>query len=299
MPRSPRLDFPGARHHVMNRGARRAPVFVSDEVCVLFLEVLATTPRLFGVKVHGYALMPDHYHLMLETPRGNLSEVMRHLGGVFTQRLNRRSGHDGPVFRGRYRNRVATSEAYWMHLLAYLHLNPVEAGLARRPGDCHWTSHGAYVGTTSCPEWLTCSDLLGLFGSRAAVATYVREVRIGRREAPESFDPDDLWRPPTTAEIEEPREARPLRSPEEALADVARVTGAEVSTLTERAPTPLGNRESWLAAWWLTQATSLSQREVAGILGVTRARVSQLRRQLLRRATTDERVRGWLDDLEG
>jgi REP element-mobilizing transposase RayT len=81
MPQTHRIDFVGARDHVMNRGARRAPVFSNDEARGLFVEVLAELPEQFGVRIHGYAVMPNHFHLLLETPRANLSESMRRLFG--------------------------------------------------------------------------------------------------------------------------------------------------------------------------------------------------------------------------
>src|SRR5688572_1964032 len=110
MPRTPRIDFPGVRHHVMNRGARRAPIFVNDLTCGAFLDVLGELPERFGVVVHAYALMPNHFHLLLETPRGNLSRAMKHLEGVYSQRLNATYEWDGPLFRGRFRNEVVEDE---------------------------------------------------------------------------------------------------------------------------------------------------------------------------------------------
>lgn len=281
----------------MNRGARRRAVFQTDDICALFLGVVGEAARLYGVRVHGYALMPNHYHLMVETPRGNLSDFMRQVGGVFSQRLNRLGGWDGPVFRGRFRNRVVESDAYWMHLLAYLHLNPVKAHLTPRPEDCPWTSHAAYVGLSKPPEWLVCEELTAIFGGTAAVDAYVRNVHIGRREAPEGFDAERLWRASSTEQAPLPEAPRP-RSADEALADVARVTGVPVGSLHERARTPLGNPVSWLAAWWLCRVTDLTQAQVAGLLGVSRPRVSQIRNQLSKRARTDAEVDRWMRALE-
>ena len=84
----------------MNRGARSEPVFLDDGARALFIQVLSELPARFGVAIHGYALMPNHYHLMLESVRGDLPRAMRHLGGEFTRCLNRRHRWDGPLFRG-------------------------------------------------------------------------------------------------------------------------------------------------------------------------------------------------------
>ena len=129
MSRPPRLDYPGARHHVMNRGARREAIFLDQQTCVRFLALLGTLPGRFGVRVHGYALMPNHFHLMLESTRGNLSRAMQYLSGEFVRRANARRSWDGPIFKGRFRNRVVETDAYWRDLLCYLHLNPIRAHL--------------------------------------------------------------------------------------------------------------------------------------------------------------------------
>ncbi len=292
MPRSPRVDFPGARHHVMNRGARRAPVFLNDEINVAFLAQLQDLPSRFGVWVHGYALMPNHYHLLLETPRGNLSAAMRYLGATFTQRLNRLGQWDGPVFRGRFHNRVVESDAYWRHLLVYLHLNPVRAHLVPEVDQSAWTSHAAYAGRGRTPEWLTTGELLELFGGREGYLEYVDGYRKKRIADPPGFDPDALWRPPSTEVT--PAPPRELRSAEAALAEVVDVSGLPLEeVLTPRRARP-GNPATWLAAWWLGRATELSQREIALRLGISRSRVSQMVQQLDARKATDPEVARWV-----
>ena len=298
MARPPRLDFPGARHHVMNRVARKEPFFVHDAVCLLFLEVLAAVPERFGARIHGYALMPNHFHLMVEVPRGNLSQVMQFVSGRFTQAYNQLKGHDGAVFRGRYRNAVVDSDAYWMHLLAYLHLNPVAAGLATKPIDCLWTSHGAYVGQLRAPDWLTTDELLAMFGSAKHLVAYVDGVRKHRLQAPDEFDPERFWSEPRSTTAPRPSAPR-RRTADEAIDDVARVLEipAEEVTALKRGRSP--NRAPWLAAWWLLLATGQSQTAVARVFGVSRGRVSQLNKQALELARTDEAFREAMSALEG
>ncbi len=117
----------------MNRAfRRRAALFHQDVDCALFIDTLANLPPRFGLRIHGYALMPNHYRLRVEVPRGNLSKAMRHLGQVFTQTYNRHHGFDGPLFRGRLKNRLAQDGVFWLHLLAYLHRL--------------WNSYNAYSG---------------------------------------------------------------------------------------------------------------------------------------------------------
>ena len=296
MPRTPRLDYDGARHHVLNRFIHKKATFVTDQVCAMFLDRVAETPSLYGCRIHGYALMPNHYHLMVETPRGNLSEVMRHIGGTFTQDYNRAMQLDGPLFPGRYRNRVVESDAYWQHLLAYLHLNPVKAGLSSTPVNCTWSSHDAYVGTGKTPEWLTTAELLAMFGGPEGVARYVADVQRKRQEAPASFDPEDFWRPANTSPSEGPR-LIDERTAEQALNEVAAALQVERSALLERPRGRTPNPPSWVAIWWLLRSTSLSQREVGEIFSITRPRVSQLRKKLVELSHRDPHVRATMDAL--
>jgi REP element-mobilizing transposase RayT/DNA-directed RNA polymerase specialized sigma24 family protein len=264
MPRSRRLDFPGAIHHVMNRGARKAPVFVDDEACAAFLDALALLPARFGVIIHAYALMPNHFHLVIETPRANLSEAMRFLTGTFTQALNRRHQWDGPIFRGRFRSRLIEDDGYMRHLLAYIHLNPVRAHLVPDADAANWTSHAAYVGMSKRPDWLTTDRMMKLYGSRAAYREYLDDVRVKRRAPPPGFA--DLWRYETEAQ---PRPAHP--SIEDAVRAIEDVTGHPMDALRHDATITRPAR--WLAAWWLTTGAGASLAEAGAELGANRTNV--------------------------
>ena len=112
MARQLRLDFAGARHHCMNRGARKQRIFFHSGDRAYFLALLAELPDRFGVEIHGYALMPNHYHLMVRTPLGNLSQAMRWLQQVWTQRVTRVHGWDGALFRAS-RTRMCIGVTYW------------------------------------------------------------------------------------------------------------------------------------------------------------------------------------------
>lgn len=293
--RLPRLDFPGARHHVMNRGARRAPIFTGPQTQDLFLSILAELPKRFGVRVHGYALMPNHYHLMLESVTGRLPRAMRHLGGEYTRRLNRLNAWDGPVFRGRYHNRLVDTDAYWAHLLIYLHHNPIRAELSDAEA-C--TSHQVYTGAEERPEWLVTEELQGLYGSRAAYEEAYSAVLNGSRSAPDTFDPDRLWAPNTTGTVDVPDFSEPKLSVSEALSEVSRVTGMNVDRVLEKPHGRNGNPANWLAAWWMSRECGIDHGQIALALGLSHSGVSQRVKRVEDRWRTDEQLAAWVRALQ-
>jgi putative transposase len=117
----------------MNGGARHEQVFWNDDSCSLFLDLLGEVVDRYGIVVHAYALMPNHFHLMVESVRANLGKAMQNLQFRYSQEVNREPGFDGSLFRGRYKNKLVMDEAHWFYLLSYLHLNPVRARLVTHP----------------------------------------------------------------------------------------------------------------------------------------------------------------------
>lgn len=164
MSRSLRIEYPGAWYHVINRGAGRQRVFHLDRNREIFLNLLGDISQLYFVEIHAYSLMDNHYHLLIHTPRGGLSQAMRHLNGVYTQKANRTRKSDGPLFRGRFKSLLVQSEEYLLELVRYIHMNPVEAGLCEHPRDHRWTSHRAYLFKGLRPKWLVTEEVLGRFG---------------------------------------------------------------------------------------------------------------------------------------
>jgi REP element-mobilizing transposase RayT len=159
-------------YHVMNRGNARQPIFQTTEDYQVFLDLLKESIELWNIKIHAFGLMPNHYHLLLETPLGNLSRAMRHIDGVYTQRYNRKCKRDGHLFRGRYKAILVEDDAYLVELARYIHLNPVKAKIVNQPQQYKWSSHRNYLGNKK-PEWLTMDRLLDYFG---------RGVNLARRK---------------------------------------------------------------------------------------------------------------------
>ena len=187
MARPIRVAYDDAVYHVTARGNERRRIFHGDADRVLFLETLAQCAALHGLKVHGYCLMPNHYHLIVETPRANLSAALGWLQTTFTVRFNRRRARSGHLFQGRFKAHLIDADEYAMTLLRYVHLNPVRSRqkAAEVPPErwrelraYPWSSHRAYAGAAPVPGWLS-NDWLRLFGRRrtAAQQEYVSFMR--------------------------------------------------------------------------------------------------------------------------
>jgi putative transposase len=294
------LDYPGAWHHVMNRAARRAALFGDDEHAGTFLSALADVVFRFDVEVHAYAMMPNHYHLLVRSVRGNLSRAMKHLGMHVTRDINRLHRWDGPLFRGRYRSELITDDAYLLTVAAYIHLNPVRAGLARRLDQHCWSSHRGYLGLDVPPEWLSWEFVTNVAGGRKAFAAYVGDLRVGARAWPPDFDLKQGMRSSIAADAIKVRQRSNLRdrkshvnrSVERLLAEVLAITGARRGDLTRCVRGPGGNRVRRFAAWVLSVESDLTQSQIGKALDMSENHVCQM---LCRMATSQlEPMKGWM-----
>jgi len=160
-----RIEFEGALYHVTSRGDRREAIYEDDSDRVQFLEILGEAIRSFNWVCHAYCEMGNHYHLVIETPDGNLSKGMRQLNGVYTQASNRRHGRVGHLFQGRYKAILVDRDAYLLELTRYVVLNPVRDGMVAHPGDWRWSSYLEMVGERSPPDWLATDRLLAQFAT--------------------------------------------------------------------------------------------------------------------------------------
>ena len=154
MSRPLRIEYPGAWYHVMNRGRRRENIFLSAGDYEMFIKLLQETSDNWNLKISAYCLMSNHYHLLVQTPDGNLSRSMRHINGVYTQRFNRRHKKDGQLFRGRYKAVLIDADSYLLEVLRYIHRNPIRAGIAEKLNDFAWSSHRGYISGAKKWEWL-------------------------------------------------------------------------------------------------------------------------------------------------
>ena len=154
MSRPLRIQYPGAWYHVMNRGRRGESIFPTDNWYRAFVDLLEETAEMWNIRIASFCLIPNHYHLLVQTPEGNLSRAMRHIDGVYTQRFNRANKLDGPHFRGRYKSILVEGDPYLLQLVRYIHRNPLRAGLTKGLDDYLWSSHGGYISRTKMWDWL-------------------------------------------------------------------------------------------------------------------------------------------------
>ena len=154
MARRPRLQFPGAVYHVMSRGNRKGPIFEDDNDRHRFFDIVGQAAWRYDTRFYAACLMDNHYHLVLDTPRGNLSDTMQHINGVFTQASNRRHRRTGHLFEARYRSYVIQREGYLLRASRYVVRNPQRAGVTKDAASWPWSTYRATAGLEEAPRWL-------------------------------------------------------------------------------------------------------------------------------------------------
>lgn len=196
MARPLRIEYDGALYHVTSRGNERKPIFKDDTDRELFLDILSHVTDRFNWLCHAYCLMDTHYHLVIETPDGNLSKGMRQLNGVYTQAFNRRYNRVGHLFQGRFKGILVQKDSHFLEVCRYVVLNAVRAKAVKHPRDWAWSSYRATAGQAAIPTCVTAEELLSHFGQRRIGAQekyreYVSEG-IGRATIWEDLEAQSL-----------------------------------------------------------------------------------------------------------
>jgi REP-associated tyrosine transposase len=166
MARPLRIEYDGALYHVTSRGNERKPIFKDATDRELFLDTLSQVTHRFNWLCHAYCLMDNHYHLVIETPDGNLSKGMRQLNGVYTQAFNRCHRRVGHLFQGRFKGILVQKDSHFLEVCRYVVLNPVRAKAVKHPREWAWSSYRATAGQCAIPRCLTVNELLSHFGHR-------------------------------------------------------------------------------------------------------------------------------------
>jgi len=188
MARALRIEYPGAFYHVLNRGQRREAIVRDQRDRERFLLDLERAAGLFHIVVHSYCLMTNHFHLIVETPQGNLSGAMHWLHASYAGYYNRRHRCDGHVFQGRFKAILVDAGTYLEALSRYIHRNPVRAGMVSRPWDYPWSSCRYFVRSAKVPAWVEVNRILGGFARRRVAARRRYGAYVSEADAASPFD---------------------------------------------------------------------------------------------------------------
>ncbi|MBI2769558.1 MAG: transposase [Burkholderiales bacterium] len=147
MARLPRLTLPGYPHHVIQRGNNRQAIFTGTADYETLLAMLHENAVKFGVAVHGYVLMSNHFHLLAtpETVEG-LPLMMQAVGRRYVRHFNQYQARSGTLWEGRYKSTLIQAERHLLACMVYMDLNPVRAGMVPEARDYPWSSHAHYIG---------------------------------------------------------------------------------------------------------------------------------------------------------
>ena len=181
MARLPRLTLPGYPHHIIQRGNNRQPIFTSAADYQTLLDLLMENAKKFGVAIHAYVLMSNHFHL-LATPQTleGLPQMMQAVGRRYVRYFNTAQKRSGTLWEGRYKSTLIQPERYLLACMAYIDLNPVRVGLVAQARDYPWSSYGHYTGQRS-DKLITPHALVWELGNTpfAREAAYAEMVRQG------------------------------------------------------------------------------------------------------------------------
>ena len=186
MTRPLRIEYSGAVYHVTSRGNAQHEIYLDDEDRLRFLKTFQQVKDRFNWLCYAYCLMPNHYHLLIETVDPTLSRGMRHLNGVYTQTFNQRHRRSGHVFQGRFKAILVERDAYLLELSRYIVLNPVRAKMVQTAKDWPWSSYCATAGVSESTGLVSTDYLLEQFGRdrRRAQRGYRQFVGQGRGLSP-------------------------------------------------------------------------------------------------------------------
>lgn len=271
---------------------------------MLFLDQLERVVRRFGIEVHAFALMPNHFHLLVRSVHGNLSRAMQGLLGPYTQELNSKYRWDGPVFKGRFRSQLVVESEHLQVLVPYIHLNPVEANIVQNPMDALWNSFSMYAGLTPPSGWLSTGTVLAMYGSAEALVDETMAYRRKEIEWPTDFNPDRgmfVLRPVEERAAQAQATSWRVEQKEHVRRVLEVVTEAPWASVQAVRWGRGGNPARLLAIYLFSQYTELTYREIAEELNVSKGQISVVIHRMRRGKVGQElahwlrRARLWLD----
>lgn len=163
MPRALRICYPGALYHIIQRGNEQRNIFSDTLDYRHFLRLFTEAKKESGCKIYAYILMPNHFHLTIETPSAPISKIMHFITTSYALYFNKKYERSGHLFQGRFKGILVDKEAYLLELTRYIHLNPVKANLVQRPEEYPWSSYKAYLDNLKGDNLVDCQEALGMF----------------------------------------------------------------------------------------------------------------------------------------
>jgi len=312
MARKPRIHYPGALYHVILRGNARQDIFFDDEDRCRFFLLLQEGVERYGHRILAFSLLTNHVHLAIQVSDVPLSRIMQNLSFRYTRGANRRQGRSGHLFQGRYKAVLVDADTYLLELAAYIHLNPVRAGMADRPESYPWSSHRAYLGRETIP-WLSPDCVLAHFSTKLEEARklfaefVVERIDEGHREefyGKGSLDGRVIGEDRFVENVLNEADSLPVRKPSleavlEMVMNMYNLTEEELSAASQKRQ---ASEARGLAAWAVRELTDATLNDLAGKFGRDASTLSAAIRRLEARQKNDpdlaERVERLKTDVE-
>ena len=321
MARPLRIQYPGAVYHVTSRGNERREIFKADKDRKTFLEILGQSLKIYNVRLYSYVLMNNHFHLLIETPLGNLGEFMKQFNITYTSYFNRRHKRVGHLYQGRYKSILVDKEEYLSVLSRYIHLNPVRTKQMKGKSDeekkeilmeYKWSSLPGYIHKRKKEEIIEYGKVLGEYGgdNDRGRRTYRKRIREDIAQGLEIKDKIIgqsiiggekfiAWIKDKFLKGEKDRECPPLRdlqryrAKEEIMAAITKDTGKSFEDIKEEGGTV---REIAMDA--LYRMGSIKGVEIGKIFGIDYSTVSHGRKRLREKMQKDRKLREMVTRIE-
>ncbi len=192
MARPLRIEYNGALYHITSRGNERNPIYKEEGDYQRFRDILSELPQRYGIIIHGYVLMRNHYHLLIETPKGNITKVMHYVNATYTGYFNKKYKRIGHLLQGRYKGILIEKDRYLLSVSRYIHLNPIRAKMVKKPEEYRWSSYPEYAGKKQGKGWLTSEWILGQYSKDKSKARRFYKAFIEEGMVLEKSPFDDL-----------------------------------------------------------------------------------------------------------
>lgn len=295
MPRANRIDIVDGIHHVTQRGLERRAIVLDDTDRSHWWRLFARVARRCQWRVFAVALLDNHFHIYLRTPKPNLSVGMHDLDGGYASLFNRIHQRDGPLYQGRFKSVLVENDSYSWELSRYVHLNPYRAGLTDDPFHYRWSSYRFFLNRLTAPDWLDWRAVLAQFAGTEAAArlAYKRFVEAGMVEPP----PNPLREAERVGVLGSPefvRECQQWLTPDavadRTLDEVLALVCLEFETTTQELATRgrhnhnARDAAALIAREWLSEPLDTL---AARLGGVSRSAISEIVKRARRREQTD------------